>query len=208
MPNNSFGHANAGFAALAAGDHLRANEHFRESLRLDPHFDLGRRGLLQSLRARIWLIRFHNRVSARLGNRNLRLCLVGIGILALFISSATQGPPATAGSDPNDGKFSVGGAVILFLMGYIYFLGLVILLANFLLIFDPMGRHALSGKEKRIAWLCALAFFGAVAALLLAHLWLVAAVCLAGFLLLAVSVYSPLLKDRWERSREREAAES
>ncbi len=51
-PENAFTHFNAGYTALQSEQYEKAEEHFRESLRLDPNFDEARKGLLQSFRAR------------------------------------------------------------------------------------------------------------------------------------------------------------
>ena len=51
-PENAFTHFNAGYSALQSTEYKKAEEHFRESLRLDPNFDEARKGLLQSFRAR------------------------------------------------------------------------------------------------------------------------------------------------------------
>ena len=56
-PEDELAHVNAGYSALQRNDHRKAEEHFREALRLDPSFDLAREGLLDSFRARSWFYR-------------------------------------------------------------------------------------------------------------------------------------------------------
>ncbi|MDA0811605.1 MAG: tetratricopeptide repeat protein [Verrucomicrobia bacterium] len=51
-PDDPMPHFNAGYAALRRGDHRKAEEHFRESLRLSPSFESAREGMLESFRAR------------------------------------------------------------------------------------------------------------------------------------------------------------
>lgn len=51
-PDDPMPHFNAGYAALRRGDHMKAEEHFRESLRLSPSFESAREGMLESFRAR------------------------------------------------------------------------------------------------------------------------------------------------------------
>jgi len=51
-PDEPIPHFNAGYAALRRGDYRKAEEHFRESLRLDPSFESAREGMLESFRAR------------------------------------------------------------------------------------------------------------------------------------------------------------
>ncbi len=207
MPNNAFGHANAGFAALAAGDHLRANTHFRESLRMNPHFDLARRGLLSSLRARIWILRFNHRLMGIVRRpatpRNVLILFllifgsivgfVGLIALAARISNAAAGFTAVV---------LVGGVV-----GYFYLVVIVAILGNFLLMFDPLGRHALTRQEKEIAVVPAVLFSIGIIALLLDGDWRPALCLVAGLTLLAVTIQFPLVRDRWLRRRLERSAE-
>jgi tetratricopeptide (TPR) repeat protein len=51
-PDDPMPHFNAGYAALRRGDYRKAEEHFRESLRLSPSFESAREGMLESFRAR------------------------------------------------------------------------------------------------------------------------------------------------------------
>ena len=50
-PENSVTHANQGWTLLHAGDHKKALEHFRESLRLDPENEWARQGIIEALKA-------------------------------------------------------------------------------------------------------------------------------------------------------------
>jgi tetratricopeptide (TPR) repeat protein len=50
-PENSVTHANQGWALLHAGEHKKALEHFRESLRLDPGNEWARQGIIEALKA-------------------------------------------------------------------------------------------------------------------------------------------------------------
>lgn len=56
-PENSMTHANQGWALLHRNDPAKAQEHFRESLRLDPTNDFAREGLLNAIKARNVLFR-------------------------------------------------------------------------------------------------------------------------------------------------------
>ncbi|MDA1044630.1 MAG: tetratricopeptide repeat protein [Verrucomicrobia bacterium] len=51
-PEDPLAHLNAGWSALQHGDPKGAEQHFRESLRLDPEFEAAREGLLESFKAR------------------------------------------------------------------------------------------------------------------------------------------------------------
>src|SRR4051812_17815261 len=51
-PENAFSHANQGWNCLHRNDPRRAQDHFREALRLDPGLDYAREGMLEALKAR------------------------------------------------------------------------------------------------------------------------------------------------------------
>lgn len=201
MPNNAFGHTNAGYAALAAGDHLRANEHFREALRLNPHFDFARRGLIQSLRARVWILRLNMRMIGLLRRPAtfLNVALGIFGVVALFVliiySSLLL---EKIYPDLRDGYFG-----ILFLVPVAYFilLGLVANIVNFMLMFDPIGRHALTREEKMKASLPVFLLVFIIGLQLLAQQWGAALGLISFIAFLILSFQLPLLRDRWLRRR-------
>jgi hypothetical protein len=78
-------------------------------------------------------------------------------------------------------------------------------LSHFLLLFDPIGRHALRREEKMKAFLPPVLFFVVIAILLAAHAWSVAVGIVLFFGLLAFSIQYPLLRDRWQQRRARES---
>lgn len=51
-PEDYLAHYNAGWSALQKGDHNKAEQHFKEALRIDPSFDGAREGLKESFAAR------------------------------------------------------------------------------------------------------------------------------------------------------------
>lgn len=205
LPNNAFGQMNAGYGALAAGDHLRANEHFLESLRLDPHFDLARHGLLKSLRARIWIIRFNIYVGSfftSIAQRPATFLNLSATVL-VFIGSITLLAYASQFLNsfyPNAGTL-VFGIPIIGVILYLYLSAIVGLLGNFLLLFDPLGRHALTGQEKAKACVPAVAYLFLIFYLVANAAWIFALILTASLTLLAFTIQFPLLKDRWLRRR-------
>jgi tetratricopeptide (TPR) repeat protein len=54
-------HTSAGWMAVMHGDHLKANQHFLEALRLNPMNENARMGLIESFRARSWFYRTYLR---------------------------------------------------------------------------------------------------------------------------------------------------
>jgi tetratricopeptide (TPR) repeat protein len=201
MPNNAFGHANAGYAALEAGDHLRANYHFRESLRLDPHFDLARRGLVQSLRARVWFLRFNQRLTSFL-RQPLTVKNVLIKTLVVFgVITLLGGSIAVADAYNNSLVGFVASVLPLVACGYVVLVLIHALLGEFLLMFDPLGRHAMTQQEKTKASMPAVAF-GVIECLFVTNdLWPVALVLAGIVALLALIIQLPLLRDRWLRRK-------
>jgi len=197
LPDNAFGHANAGYGALAAGDHLRANEHFLTSLRLDPHFDLARRGLLSSLRSRIWLVRLNRYLYYPGTARNLCIAVIVLGTMFLL---SDYGPmldkyyPAVSNTLA---ALLLGGGLF-----YVFLSFLTLFAANFLLLFDPLGRHALNQREKGRAYLSAAGVVLIVAAFFASGSDIVAWLFLVILAIAGLSVLLPLLKDRWLRRRE------
>lgn len=51
-PENAFSHANQGWNCLHRNDPRKAQEHFREALRLEPDLEYARQGMLEALKAR------------------------------------------------------------------------------------------------------------------------------------------------------------
>jgi tetratricopeptide (TPR) repeat protein len=203
MPDNAFGHANAGYAALAAGDHLRANEHFRESLRMEPHSDLARRGLLQSLRARVWTTRLNLKLAYLIRRpANFRnVVLFMLSICAVVLVGCLIGDELNK-IRPDLGA-TVFGIVIVSVVGYVLLSAMVGAMMNVALLFDSIGRHALTKGEKSKM------FFS----ILRLALVILIGSCGLGIILLPVallivlsSIYFPLLKDRWQRRREKQTA--
>lgn len=71
-PDNALTHANQGWTLLDQGQPKQAAEHFREALRLDPHNEWARQGIIEALKARhfiyammlkyfLWMAKFSRR---------------------------------------------------------------------------------------------------------------------------------------------------
>ncbi len=139
-PEDPYAHYNAGWAALQAHDSKKAEEHFREALRLDASFDEARAGLLESFKARsgfyriylrycFWMQRFTD--GARWG------LIIGLYLCYQFgrhMLSAIS--PLAAG---------------LFIAAYLIFVVWVWLaggVGSALVMLDKSARHALKTSEK------------------------------------------------------------
>lgn len=201
LPNNAFGQMNAGYAAMEVGDHLRANEHFLNSLRMDPHCDLARQGLLHSLRARVWIYRWQFRASAFLRQpatflRVVSLAAVVAGMIPLgfFLEWCHAG---------------LGSLLIVLFMAYVYLSLFSRVTGDIFLLFEPMGRHALKTRAKIEAVVFALFLALLLGTSVYNHIWVTFFV-LVGYLgFFGFSIYYPQIKDRWQRWKEsREEASS
>ncbi|MBL0739884.1 tetratricopeptide repeat protein [Chryseolinea lacunae] len=67
-PNNAFTHANYGWGLLEKGDHKKALEHFKESLKIDPNFMLAQAGMVEALKASNPVYRLFLKYSFWMGN--------------------------------------------------------------------------------------------------------------------------------------------
>lgn len=163
-PEDAFSHANQGWNCLHQGDPRRAQDHFREALRLAPGLEYAREGMLEALKARnpvyrallayfLWM--------GRQSNRFQWAFIVGI----YFGTRMIRGLAATQ----PDMKW-VWWPLLGLLYAFVYLSWTANPMFNLLLRFDRFGRHVLS-PDQRIAtnW------FGAAFGLMIAALawWLV-----------------------------------
>ena len=183
-PNNAFGHGNAGFAAIKAGDPLRARQHFLQALRIEPESDFARIGLLQSLRERNWIYRINRKILIWFSNDS-KLRKFIFAMLALM----------------------TGGIFVAMLFLYLIVAVTLQPLSNFFLLFNPIGRRSLDQKERVRALTTGL---GAILILgLLLFTKLVGLVVLYGVYLLLFSlfVFIPMIIDsvlqRWDEAGNR-----
>ena len=56
-PEDALTHANLGWTLIEQGDHTRALDHFRESLRIDPTLDWARSGIVEALKSKYFVYR-------------------------------------------------------------------------------------------------------------------------------------------------------
>jgi tetratricopeptide (TPR) repeat protein len=195
LPNNAFGHMNAGYAALQVGDHLRANEHFLSSLRKDPHSDLARKGLLHSLRARVWIYRLHLRYAmfVREPASFLKIALiVGFIVGVLLIRSLLEWCHQGLGSF----------ALLVFWVCLIYLNFFSRITGNIFLCFDPVGRHALTRRDKIVSALLALVLAAILGLSFYFQLWVFFVIILAFLGTFAFSILYPQALDRWRQRKQ------
>lgn len=141
-PDNALSHANQGWNCLHRNDPRRAQDHFREALRLNPELEYARRGMLEALKARnpiyrgmlayfLWMARLSGKLQAAF--------VIG----TFFGVSYVRG---LASQKPELGKF-LWPLVVAF-YAFIYLSWTAGLMFNLLLRFDRFGRFVLSSDER------------------------------------------------------------
>ncbi|MCX6952288.1 MAG: tetratricopeptide repeat protein [Verrucomicrobia bacterium] len=155
-PENGFSHANQGWNCLHRNDPKKAQEHFREALRLEPDLEYARSGMLEALKARNPVYRGMLAYFLWMGALSTRLqwaFILGIFFGGRIIRGVAERQPQL-------------GWVLWPLLGlfyaFVYLSWTAGPMFNLLLRFDRFGRHVLS-RDQRIAsnWFGA-AFFAAL----------------------------------------------
>lgn len=150
-PEDSFSHANMGWAKLESRDVRAAMEHFREALRLDPNNEYARQGIVEALKARnplyrvmltlgLWMIRLPK--STQIG------IIVGSLVVYQLLKSAANANPALA-------PFVTPMLTTFIVLSWCSWFAVPVF--NMLLRFDRDGRRALSEEQIRESnWLIGL----------------------------------------------------
>ena len=141
-PEDAFTHANHGWTMLHQGDYRRAEEHFREALRLDPNMEWARDGVLEALKARNPIYRAFLRYKLWMAAMPVgrRLMVIFGGYFLYRIAwSATDANPTIA---------PVLWALIVAYFVFVLLTWFANPIFNFLLLLHPFGRLALSPREK------------------------------------------------------------
>lgn len=138
-PESAFSHANQGWNCLHRNDPKRAQEHFRESLRLDPTLDYAREGMIEALKARNWIYRGMLAYFLWMGRSGARLqvaVIIAFVLVTAFVGSHTEAYPIL---------WVPLGLVYVF----IYLTWTADTVFNLLLLLDKFGRHVLT-PDKRL----------------------------------------------------------
>ena len=143
-PESSLAHHNAGWAALQCRDHERAEEHFREALRLDPEMEGARDGLLESFKARSWFYRIYLSYSffmQRFTGGKQFVIIIGalLAYQALRIPLRQLGKPF---------EFVLIGLWLTLVL----WIWLAPGIGNFLVLLDNSARHALKKSEALLGF--------------------------------------------------------
>jgi len=139
-PDNARTHATAGWAALQNGETPKAEQHFREALRLDPNLETARMGLLHSFKARSFLYRGYLQYCfwmQRMSRASRWAVIIGLMLFVQFVKPLFKGPAEPVG-------WTIAVAYFLFVLWVHVAQGV----GNFILLTDRFARLALKAREK------------------------------------------------------------
>jgi tetratricopeptide (TPR) repeat protein len=165
-PENAWSHANQGWNCLHRNDPKRAQDHFREALRLEPDLEYARQGMLEALKARNPVYRGMLAYFLWMGSLSTQLQWVFV-IGTMFGVRAVRG---VAEQNPSLG-LALWPLVGLFYL-FIYLSWTAGPMFNLLLRFDRFGRLVLSRDERTATnWFgsCVLLILGALTFWALGH---------------------------------------
>lgn len=143
-PENAMSHANQGWNCLHQNDPRRAQDHFREALRLDPNLDYAREGMLEALKARNPVYRAMLAYFLWIGSLSGQLQWVFF--LGIFFGGRVIRRVADA--QPQLG-WVLWPLLILF-YAFVYLSWTAMPMFNLLLRFDRFGRQVLT-HDQRVA---------------------------------------------------------
>ena len=141
-PDNALSHANQGWNCLHRNDPRRAQDHFREALRLNPDLEYARQGMLEALKARNPVYRGMLAYFLWMARQSGRLQTVFV-IGTFFVVRWFRG---LAETQPQLGVF-LWPLVIAFYV-FIYLSWTAVPMFNLLLRLDRFGRYVLSADER------------------------------------------------------------
>lgn len=164
-PDDAFSHANQGWNQLHRNNPKKAQEHFREALRLDPELEYAREGMLEALKARNPIYRLMLAYFLWMGRQSARFQWAFI--IGIFVGNSVVRRLASA--QPQLGW--LWWPVLGLFYAFVYLSWTAQPMFNLLLCFDRFGRHVLS-RDQRLGAAC----FGTVLTAALACLgwWLAA----------------------------------
>lgn len=142
-PQDEVAHANQGWYEMEYGRNRQALEHFREALRLNPHYNYARYGLIEALKARniIYrrMLKFFMKLSRLTLNQRNAMMVGLVVVVQLFIrvfsSESGELPPLAT-------------AVVIGYFAFVLLTWTSVPLFNLVLRLDRYGRFALDSEQK------------------------------------------------------------
>jgi tetratricopeptide (TPR) repeat protein len=141
-PEDPWTHANLGWTYLEQGDHAKAEEHFREALRLDPTLDYARQGVIHTLKSSSFFYRRWLDYAFWMARQTT---MVRWGIIISLVVGV-QVISRMGDLDPT--LQLIAGPIVLLYVGFVLTSILMTPITNMLFAFHPFGRLALTDEEK------------------------------------------------------------
>ena len=164
-PDDAFSHANQGWNCLHQNDPRKAQEHFREALRLQPNLEYAREGMLEALKARNPIYRGMLAYFLWMGRQSARFqwgFIIGIYFGSRLARSLSESQPHLNW---------LWWPLIGLFYAFVYLSWTAQPMFNLLLRFNRFGRHVLSDDQRAGAnW-----FGGAFVLMLACLIWWLAA---------------------------------
>lgn len=141
-PHHELTHTTLAWNYLEKGWHKNAQHHFREALRLSPNSEGARTGLKEALKSNVapyrWLLQYHFWLHHK--GKKWR---VAVPVLLYVIFRVLSG--ALSVSESTRGLMWIPAGVYLLLVVASWSVGPI---ANCVLLFHPLGRHAVTASER------------------------------------------------------------
>lgn len=183
-PENALSHANLGWTLLHQNEPIKAMEHFREALRLDPNNDWARSGIVEALKARHLVYRLmlqYFLLMSRLSSGAQWSIIIGLWVLSRIMQRVADQNPSLAP----------------YLVPVIYLYAVFVVLTwlsphlfNLMLRLNRFGRHALSAEQRQASNVLGGMILGS--AMLFAVSWWVADAALSVFALSGLGLMLPV----------------
>ncbi len=141
-PEDAFSHSTQGWTLLQRGEIARAQEHFREALRIEPDFEPARSGMLEALKARNPLYRGMLAYFLWMGRQSSRIQW------AFVIGTLFGQRIARRVADENPALAPVIWPLLILFYAFIYLCWTAGVMFNLLLRLDRFGRLVLSHSER------------------------------------------------------------
>lgn len=159
-PESGFSHANQGWNCLHRNDPKKAQEHFREALRLEPDLEYARQGMLEALKARNPVYRGMLAYFLWMGRLSAKFqwaFIIGLYFGGKFLRGLSDSQPQLS--------WLFTPLLILF-YAFVYLSWTAVPMFNLMLRFNRFGRHVLSRDQRTGSNWFGATFFGALGCLI------------------------------------------
>lgn len=144
-PNNAYTHANYGWGLLEQGDHRKALEHFRESLKANPDNEYAQAGLLEAIKAKNPIYRAFLKYGFFMNNLTAKYqwaVIIGIVVATRILRAVAM---------TNEALQPFLSPLILLITVLAFSTWVITPISNLFLRFNTYGQFLLSKQEKQSA---------------------------------------------------------